>query len=70
MKLSFLVCMAQLALVGAAGAAEELVLAEGGKTEYRVVGMAKPTELEFAAANDLKSTLKEITGADQRPASR
>ena len=63
MKLSFLVCMAQLALVTSAGAAE-LVLAEGGRTAYRVVGVSKPTELEFAAAADLKSTLKEITGAD------
>ena len=45
-------------------AAAELVLADGGKTDYAVVSKPKPTDREFAAANDLRRTLKEITGAD------
>ena len=67
MPKSMLKLAAALALAAFAGAssdAAELKLAANGATEYKVVGVAKPTELEFAAANDLKQTLKEITGAD------
>ena len=48
----------------AAASAAELKLAANGATEYKVVNAPKPTEMEFAAANDLKQILKEITGAD------
>ena len=52
----FLCCLAAL-WCGAASAAE-LVLADGGKTDYAVVSKPKPTDREFAAANDLRRTLK------------
>ncbi len=57
---------AALALAALAGSAytTELKLAANGATGYKVVGVAKPSEMESAAANDLKRTLKEITGAD------
>ena len=60
MKRSILKFAAALALAAltAAASAAELKLAANGATEYKVVGVAKPTELEFAAANDLKQTLK------------
>ena len=60
-----LACLCALgAWLAGTAAAAELVLADGGKTDYCVVGAKKPSADEFAAANDLRRTLKEITGAD------
>ena len=60
-----LACLCALgAWLAGTAAAAELVLADGGKTDYCVVGAKKPTDDEFAAANDLRKTLREITGAD------
>ena len=58
-------CCLCAGLVGAslAGGAE-LVLAEGGKTAYKVVAPENANAMETAAARDLRQTLKEITGAD------
>ena len=50
------------ALTAVSGA--ELVLAENGRTEYKVVAPTQATPAEAAAAEDLETTLKEITGAD------
>ena len=44
--------------------AAELILADGGKTEYKVVSAKDASELDRIAAGDLAATLKEITGAD------
>ena len=62
--LKFAAALAFAAFAGTASDAAELVLADGGKTDYAVVSKPKPTDREFAAANDLLRTLKEITGAD------
>ena len=60
-----LACLCALgAWLAGTAAAAEIVLADGGKTDYAVVSKPKPTDREFAAANDLRRTLKEITGAD------
>ena len=58
-------CCLGAGLVGAslAGGAE-LVLADGGKTAYKVVAPENVDAMEAAAAKDLRQTLKEITGAD------
>ena len=53
---------------GSAAFGGELVLADGGKSDYRVVAPAEPSELEKQAVADLVSTLTEITGADFSPA--
>ncbi len=58
----FLCCLG--ALLAGASAAAELVLADGGRTEYKVVPCKGARELDRIAANDLAATLKEITGAD------
>ena len=60
-----LACLCALgAWLAGTAAAAEVVLADGGKTDYCVVGAKKPSDDEFAAANDLRKTHKEITGAD------
>ena len=52
------------AFAGTRLAAAELTLADGGSTRYRVVAPKKASEMEAAAAADLKKVLKEISGAD------
>ena len=54
--------------VGFAAFGGELVLADGGKSDFRVVAPEHPTELEKQAVADLERTLTEITGADFSPA--
>ncbi len=66
-KLGAAVLVVALGL-GFAASGAELVLADGGKSDYRVVAPATPSELEKLAVADLKLTLTEITGADFSPA--
>jgi len=47
----------------AAGPARELILAEGGKTDYRIVTPAHASKPAAHAARELASFLKQITGA-------
>ena len=49
---------------GSAAFGAEIVLADGGKSDYRVVAPERPSELEKLAVADLARTLTEITGAD------
>ena len=46
------------------GCAADLTLADGGKTEYKIVSADNASELDALAASDLAATLEEITGAD------
>ena len=46
------------------GCAADLTLADGGKTEYKIVSADNASELDALAASDLAATLDEITGAD------
>ena len=46
------------------GSAAELTLADGGKTEYKIVIAEDAAKIDKEAAADLAATLKEITGAD------
>ena len=53
---------------GAASFGAGIVLADGGKSGFRVVAPERPSELERQAVADLVRTLTEITGADFAPA--
>ena len=55
---------AAICAVTPAFAAEELLLAEGGKSFYAVSFPGKPNSLERQAVADLRSILGEITGAE------
>ena len=59
--IGWLLCGILAALPAAGG---EIVLAEGGKTAFKVVPAACSRSDEEAAAADLAAVLKEITGAD------
>ena len=61
-KLMALASVLLMALTAASGA--ELVLAENGKTAYKVVAPPAPDEMTAGAVEDLETTLGEITGAD------
>ena len=59
-----LVAMLVVFAAAFSAAADELILAEGGGTSFRIVAPASPSEPERRAVEDLRTTLAEITGAD------
>ena len=59
-------CCLGAGILGASlvGEGAELVLAENGRTAYQVVAAPEANAMELAAVSDLKTALREITGAD------